>query len=328
MRFAAFLVAVFATSLVLALGASSQTIEAARFSALIASPSDVGAEAATSTSLSAGSNTIPSGGTAALTATIATRNFSSPPTGTVTFFLNGATQLGTAPVAGATNPKTFLVQATATFVTAPDQLPPGKDTITASYSGDASYASSTGSTIVTLSEEPGFNLAIVPSIVDISAPGAQGTAVVTVTALNGFNGTIQLGPSACSGLPLLSTCSFNASAIIGSGSASVTISTTAPSVSALRGRPSSFGRSTPLAIPLVLLSWTALLVLCLQPRRCRLAAALGLVTLSLLLTLAACGGSGTVLNPGTPVGSDPGAMITLSSGSASSSITFTVDVMQ
>jgi Pro-kumamolisin, activation domain/Bacterial Ig-like domain (group 3) len=297
------------------------------------SPTDtvIISKAATAATLGANPGSITSGGTTTLTANLTTQSIGpTAPTGMVTFTLNGGTQLGTASLSGSFSSQTGLAQGTASFTTAANQLPTGSDQITAMYSGDTNYGSTTASTTVTVNSGTtgSFNLAINPSAVNISAPGAPGTAMLTVTAVNGFNGTIQFSPSDCSGLPSESSCAFACTSITGSGTCMVTFNTTAPSALAPRNRPSGFGRWTPLGIALILFMWAGLLLLRYRPNRRRLATAFGLLVVATLFTIAGCGGGGGGGggNPGTPVGSDPNAKITLTSGSASSFVTFTIDV--
>jgi len=82
-----------------------------------------------------------------LTATVTAASGSGTPTGTVTFGL-GSTVLGSPAltVTGGT--------AQATLVVNGSHLSVGSNTITANYSGDANYASSSGSVPVTVTQGP------------------------------------------------------------------------------------------------------------------------------------------------------------------------------
>lgn len=75
---------------------------------------------------------------------IATNSAGDQPTGTVTFF-DGGKSLGTVNIAGATDPNTGLVSATATLMTT--KLSSGKNNITATYSGDSNYVGSTSAAV-------------------------------------------------------------------------------------------------------------------------------------------------------------------------------------
>ncbi|MGD0630302.1 MAG: SBBP repeat-containing protein, partial [Terracidiphilus sp.] len=87
-----------------------------------------------STTLAALPSPVPYGQMVTLTATVSGQGISSTPTGTVTFY-NGATELGTGTLSGP-----LATSATASFSTS--SLAPGVYSLTASYSGDASFASS------------------------------------------------------------------------------------------------------------------------------------------------------------------------------------------
>ena len=98
---------------------------------------------ATSTTVTASPSPAVSGASVTLTATISHATGSAAPTGTVTFS-EGSTTLGTA---------TLSSTGTATFSTT--TLPVGSDTITASYSGDTTYAASSGTVAETINAVTG-----------------------------------------------------------------------------------------------------------------------------------------------------------------------------
>jgi hypothetical protein len=287
-------------------------------------------QATSSAAISASATTIPTTGSTILTATISTQSFGNAPIGSVTLVLNGGTQLVSSALVGSFSAQTGFVQATVALTVPGSQLQLGANSITATYAGDLNYSASPVSSALTVTVSPptpSFNITLLPTAVTIGSPGASGQATVTVTAMNGFTGTIPLNAGVCSGLPSGSSCGFSSASITGSGSATITITTTAPSAAAQRGWSGSFDRWRPLGgITLALLLCAALLM---QPRRRRLAFALGLVTVASLLAIEACGGGGgggKTSNRGTPVGNDPNAVITLTSGSVSSSVTFSVNV--
>jgi trimeric autotransporter adhesin len=285
-------------------------------------------QATSSAALSASPSSIPTSGSTMLTVIISTQSFGNPPTGSVTFLLNGSTQLASSALAGSFNANTGFAQATVALTVPATQLKLGANSITAAYSGDANYSASPVSpalTVTVSTPTPSFNITLVPTAVTIASPGASGQATLTVTAMNGFSGTIALNSAVCSGLPSESSCSFSSASITGSGSTTLMITTTRPSAAAPHGRPGSFGRWLPLdGITLALLLCAALLF---QPHRRRLAFAFGLITIASVLAIEACGGGGSgTSNGGTPVGNDPNAVITLTSGSVSSSITFSINV--
>jgi hypothetical protein len=287
-------------------------------------------QATSSAALSASPTTIPTTGSTILTATISTQSFGNPPTGSVTLLLNGSTQLGSSALAGSFNVNTGFAQATAMLTVPASQLKLGANSITATYAGDANYSASPVSSALTVTVSiptPSFNITLLPTMVTIASPGGSGQVTLTVTAMNGFSGTIPLNSAVCSGLPSESSCSFSSASITGSGSSTLTITTTRPSAAAPRRRPGSFGRWTPLGRVTLALLLCAALLFRLQPRRRRLSFAFGLVTIASLLAIEACGGGGGgTSNLGTPVGNDPNAVITLTSGSVSNSITFSINV--
>jgi hypothetical protein len=64
------------------------------------------------------------------------------------------------------------------------------------------------------------------SPVTVSA-GATVTSVISITAQNGFTGTVNFSAASCTGLPSGATCAFNPSSVTGSGSSTLTIATSA-----------------------------------------------------------------------------------------------------
>jgi Pro-kumamolisin, activation domain/Bacterial Ig-like domain (group 3) len=100
----------------------------------------------------------------------------------------------------------------------------GTHTISASYSGDASFNPSNTTASLTFTIQPGI-FASVPSnqsFVILSAPGASGSTSVSVSSSSGFSGTIALS---CSGLPTGAACSFSPVSISATGTAATTSST-------------------------------------------------------------------------------------------------------
>jgi hypothetical protein len=107
----------------------------------------------------------------------------------------------------------------------------------------------------------------------------------------------------------------------------LTISTTAPSNIAPNRRPHSPGAGIGIgtAIAISLLAFSSLLGL-LRKRR-KFEFVFSAIVFAALLTFAACGGGGGgVHDPGTPVGLDPNASVSLTLGSATHSIPFSVNV--
>ena len=146
---------------------------------------------------------------------------------------------------------------------------------------------------------PNFYLSSSNTTVTISSPGASGTLSVTAYPVNGFTGTVNL---ACTGLPTGATCSFNPASVAFTSSTNastgipvtVTVNTTSSSVAAPSfrlgpPRPWTIVAGVSLASIVFIL---ALLVAVRSGER-RWSAALALIALAVLMTTAACGGSGS-----------------------------------
>ncbi len=116
------------------------------------------------------------------------------PTGTVQFFA-GKTALGL-PV----QVKNLIATLTTT------QLPPGADSITATYSGDPNFVGSTSAAATLVVGNPDFQITANPGnvVISVSGPGATNLLLTPGPGL-GYVGVVSLS---CSGLPTGSTCSF------------------------------------------------------------------------------------------------------------------------
>ena len=149
------------------------------------------------------------------------------PTGTVT--LAGGTFTAQQP----------LSSGTANFTIAAGSLNTGVTTLTASYSGDATYAAVSGTATVTVAA---VGIAIsAPSPV---SPGTSASATVTVTAGSAYSGTIQLSCALTSfpvGAQSQPTCSLNPTSIAlksgANGTSVMTVATTAASSTASLAQP-------------------------------------------------------------------------------------------
>ena len=147
---------------------------------------------ATTTTLSASDNAPIFTESVTFTATVGHTAGSATPTGTVTF-LDGSTTLGTG---------TLNASGLATFSTA--ALPLGSDNITASYSGDASYSTSTtaGPAIIVVKQETSLTTLAASANPAVSGQYVTFTATVTVATpgtgtpigtVNFLDGTTTLG---------------------------------------------------------------------------------------------------------------------------------------
>jgi len=125
---------------------------------------------------------------------------STVPTGLVTFSLNGNPLA--APIAVAPN-SSGTYSASLTIST----LPPGNNTIVATYSGDTNYLSSSGSLVTFIGS---MNLSLSPSTATVTvADGQPGTLAMQVLSLSGFTATVGMY---CTGLPANAACAFNPNA--------------------------------------------------------------------------------------------------------------------
>jgi hypothetical protein len=137
-------------------------------------------------------------------------NGSAAPTGTISI-LEGATTVASATISGRV-----------TYITVPN-VSAGTHTYTASYGGNASYAQMYyGNVTVTAgAASPDFSISATPSSQTVAA--GNGTSyTTTVSALNGFTGTVNLSVS---GLPSGATGNFNPTSVAGSGSSTLSVST-------------------------------------------------------------------------------------------------------
>jgi hypothetical protein len=247
---------------------------------------------------------------ASLSVTVSVTGTTVTPTGTITLSGGGITSvsqtIGTSPCTSASS---------CVFTIPANTLNAGTDTLTGTYYGDGNYAmgSNTAQVTVTTAAQT-FSLrqtmiAITPATAVTTgiAPGSSATAVVTVSALNGYTGTVSLG------------CTQNSSTLGGDGttctvsgsggsvnlatcgsSCSVTfnIGTTAPQT-AMLGRPNIqkngkelFGAGSGAVLAL-------LVFFGIPARRRSWRSMLGvLVAMVALSALAGCGG-GSSLNKGS-----------------------------
>jgi hypothetical protein len=153
---------------------------------------------ATTTALSASPSSTTYGGSTTLSASVASTIGATVPTGSVTFS-NGSTVLGTAP----------LNNGTASLATS--ALPGGSQTLTATYSGDADFASSNGNAVISVAPAA-TTLAAVPTTKnhgtfratltrtdDHSAVTGQ-TVVFTTSGVNGAADTVCTATTDASGV--------------------------------------------------------------------------------------------------------------------------------
>jgi hypothetical protein len=171
-----------------------------------------------------------------LNAIVNTNSGGNPPTGMVTFFING-TAVGSAPADSSAlaviSPSGALQGASSIFGYSDATLANGSYTVKAVYQGDTNYLSSTSSPAkITLQSD--FFLSPSPDVLGITAPGSSGSLTLTVGALDGYTGTIAFSASSCSGLPAGAACAFSPSSVAGGGTTTLSITTTAASSAVLK----------------------------------------------------------------------------------------------
>jgi len=213
------------------------------------------------------------------------------PTGTVTFS-NGTNPIGSTAVDATGVATLTIVMQSAT------------DTITASYSGDASYTSST-SPAVTISggQATQFTMQLNPATLTMPS-GQHNTVTLTIASVQSFADTLQLG---CLGLPTAATCTFSSdtTALAANGSATVqlTIDTGNPLGADEQASAVKTKSNTMLCfLPVGLLAGIALF----RKRRRSLQTLLGLLLLIVTITATL----GTTGCAGLTVNSTPGGTYT------------------
>jgi hypothetical protein len=214
---------------------------------------------------------------------------SGQPTGTVTLS------------SGAYSAQQALAGGAASITIPAGALPAGPDTVTASYSGNPTYASAAGTAVITLSELVGN----APPSSTVS-PGGDATPSVTIAAGSSYSGTLNLvckltaSPSGAVSVPV---CSLNPATLTlsggGSGTTVVTISTTAGSSASLvrPSRKSLWGLGGGGAV-------LAVMLMCGIPaRRRRFVSILALLWVGVVSVAIGCGGGGsqTAVNKGPVV---------------------------
>jgi hypothetical protein len=164
-----------------------------------------------------------------LSATVTTNSGGTPPSGTMTFFVNGSkvgTPVTVHGVPALTTQTGTLQGAEATASYTDSALSNGSYTVAATYSGDSNYlTSSSSSTKFTQLKDFEFSVGSKQAIA-IQSPGDSGSLTLTITALDGYNGTINFSSSSCSGLPAGAKCTFKPASVTGSGSTVLTVTTT------------------------------------------------------------------------------------------------------
>lgn len=261
-----------------------------------------------------------------LTATVNTSSGGNPPSGTVTFFI-GNTQVGSpvtvSGVPAVTNPQGVVKGAQATASFTDSQLANGQYTLSATYSGDSNYASSSA-TPTNINVQPDYSLMASSNSITITNPGGSGNLTLTISALDGFNGAVSFS---CSGLPSMSSCQFNPASVSGSGSTMMSLTTTAPTALLMPTSPLKGidGRVAGGAV-----TWAGIFLLGGLILWCRRERLLSFAVFAFLLCAAGCGGGASTPPPPPPnPGTSPGTYtvtVTATSGALTHSVSVTLNV--
>lgn len=214
------------------------------FAALLAAwPANTTSLLPTSTTLTAATTTPASGASDVITITVApTTTSATVPTGTLSVSVDGSVVNSTLPL-GSAGAATYTFSSTTA----------GAHTITATYSGDGTYATSTGGPL-TLAVGGTASKAFTLSATNVTvAAGSSGTSTVTVTPQNGYTGTISLKVSSS---PSVANACFVISNTTVSGTSAVTAmltvdtTSTACASAAIKGGSGQQRNSMPSSIPI------------------------------------------------------------------------------
>jgi hypothetical protein len=176
---------------------------------------------ATTTSLSAASNTPDTSANDVVTIKVAEAGGSGVPTGTVNLSIDGGgTQYNNN---GSTQSVAIDNSGSATYTA--NFATSGPHTIVARYAGDATHAPSTGSVVLTVggtgSGKGSFTLGFSPSTLTITR-GSQGNETLTVTPTGGYTGTVNLTYGTSNDTALANLCVLAGTGISSTGTMSVT----------------------------------------------------------------------------------------------------------
>ena len=191
-------------------------------------------------------------------------------------------------------------------VTAPTGTPAGAYSV-AVNSNDAAYTSLKHDQTLSIQVQD-FSMSASPASNSVKAGTSSTHTISMIAGLGGFASSVNLAVSGC---PQLTTCAFSQNQVSAGGSTTLTITTTAPSVSQMLP-PAGCGAAPLYALWLTMPGAMGLIGMAAAPRRRRskLLACIGLTLIAgALLLLASCGGDGgssttspPVPKPGTPAG--------------------------
>jgi hypothetical protein len=181
--------------------------------------------------------------------------------------------------------------------------------------GDAASAVVSTAYVINL-PQPDFTFTLNPTSLTINS-GGTGTTTITVTAIDGFSGSVSF---ACSGLPSGASCGFSPFAVTPGNSSTLTITVPA-STSSNRGPVGSpFMPTVSLAL---IVGWLGL-----RGKRSRRTLLFTILFAVGLLSFCACGGGGTSSGGQNPPPTQTTSTVTVSatSGSLSHTATLTLTV--
>jgi subtilase family serine protease len=279
-------------------------------------------KATTVTSLSPSVTSVSANQSMTLSIAISTQsNSTQGPTGSVTF-KDGTTTLGTSPVAPAGATSAVGASGTATLSTSFTAV--GTHSLTAVYSGDTNYTTSTSGAVSVTVTGPDFTLTPqAPTAVTVSS-GSSATYAIAVGSTGGFSSSVSV---TCSLAAVATTCSANPSSLVPGNNTTIMVSTTAHQLLPPMDPPGRFGPWHRVLPPLFLIILALLmLAFAARTRRQRFAfsAALAGAVLFLLVQTTGCGGGSSAPPPhGTQAGT---YTVTITGVSGSSSHTTTVSL--
>jgi predicted extracellular nuclease len=270
--------------------------------------SGTGAGIFSATTLAPATSSIVAGNNFTFTATV-TGNAGTTPTGTVSF-LDGATTLKSGVALSAAGVATFSTTTLAV----------GSRSITAVYSGDATYPTSTSTaSIITVAPAPVPDFTFAVGNAQLIATSGQpiSTTTLHVAMVNGYSSTVSFS---CSGLPAATRCTFSPATLSATGDSILTIGIDNAAAQSPFG---DFHKTeSVLAFGLIMLPF-------LMRRKVRASVRNATRLMALLLLaggLATIGGCGTGGNSSaTPTGTST-ITVTATGGSVTHTATFTLNV--
>jgi hypothetical protein len=244
----------------------------------------------TSTTLSSSASSANVGTTIAFTATVTSASVPTAPTGTVTFNDSG-TVLGVG---------TLSSSGTATFSSA--TLTAGTHSITATYSGDSNYASSTSAVFTQTVLNPAFTFTISPTSLTVSR-NQPGQLTATITPSGGFKSNITF---ACFYLPAQTSCTFSPTTVTADGTntamtSTLTIAADVKLASSIK-KSNSREHERQTAAFLALILGLPCLIITKRAVRRKLPAVCSMIAFCILFGTAVCLSGCNTLNSTTPSG--------------------------